>query len=414
MTDWTKRLIEEEQRSSAFRDAARGSIGTSAIDRAARGVIGSDTARQQFLDAAAGSVASIAATDLAETVRGIQALSVNDEMQRMLQTGSATEAMRLAMEANRNFPDIVSPGLFGTHSSQLSSTAIEYEKLFRHPGYDEAMGLARAAVEVRLFQQSEFTDRIAGLASNWAKVGEEMASVQAIARLDQFGSILTARSAFDEIVGETLRDGLGSWSGDFEFVSDAMLNPVVRASFYETKGFDRALTDFAPASFDEVLTATGLELDEELLGDESIEDAARAEQAFRVIRKLETRLRNFIASRLEAEFGSRWEKSQIPADMLKSWKEKRASDLERGRAARPRLIDYADFSDYLMIFEKRDNWERAFKPFFQRKTDIQESLLRLAPVRIVTSHAALVTQDDELLLLIESRRILGAIRSGLR
>ena len=63
-----------------------------------------------------------------------------------------------------------------------------------------------------------------------------------------------------------------------------------------------------------------------------------------------------------------------------------------------------------MIFERKDNWEQAFSGVFVRKTDVQESLLRIAPVRIVTSHAAIVTQDDEVLLGIEARRILNAIQ----
>lgn len=44
-----------------------------------------------------------------------------------------------------------------------------------------------------------------------------------------------------------------------------------------------------------------------------------------------------------------------------------------------------------------------------RTKDIRESLQRLFPVRIATMHARLTTRDDELLLLVEPKRVLKAI-----
>jgi hypothetical protein len=38
------------------------------------------------------------------------------------------------------------------------------------------------------------------------------------------------------------------------------------------------------------------------------------------------------------------------------------------------LIAYADFSDYLPIIERGDNWNRIFKAVFNRRTDVQQSL----------------------------------------
>jgi hypothetical protein len=41
--------------------------------------------------------------------------------------------------------------------------------------------------------------------------------------------------------------------------------------------------------------------------------------------------------------------------------------------------------------------------------DIRESFYRLSPIRIVAMHSRIVTLDDELLLKVESRRVLKAI-----
>ena len=73
------------------------------------------------------------------------------------------------------------------------------------------------------------------------------------------------------------------------------------------------------------------------------------------------------------------------------------------------IIAYADFSDYIKIIERKDNWNQVFALAFKRKTDIQESFNRLMPARIVTMHARIITFDDHLLLLAEVRRILKAI-----
>ena len=51
-----------------------------------------------------------------------------------------------------------------------------------------------------------------------------------------------------------------------------------------------------------------------------------------------------------------------------------------------------------------------FKPVFGRAEDVRESFQRLFPVRITTMHARLITRDDELLLLVETKRVLKAIR----
>jgi hypothetical protein len=119
-------------------------------------------------------------------------------------------------------------------------------------------------------------------------------------------------------------------------------------------------------------------------------------------------VRTFIDRRMTEAFGPNWIKHQTPAEMMEQWKKTHATAVAKGEAEQP-LICYADFSDYIMIIERRDNWNGAFKAVFGRPEDVRESFLRLLPVRICTMHARIITLDDELLLRVETRRVLRAI-----
>ena len=57
----------------------------------------------------------------------------------------------------------------------------------------------------------------------------------------------------------------------------------------------------------------------------------------------------------------------------------------------------------------KDNWQRVFAPTFRRQTLVQESLQRLYPIRRCTMHARIITQDDELYLYTETKRLLAVM-----
>lgn len=111
---------------------------------------------------------------------------------------------------------------------------------------------------------------------------------------------------------------------------------------------------------------------------------------------------------MTASFGKSWIKHRVPGPMRQRWCEKHESSRDEGEPERP-LIAYADFTDYEPIIVRGDNWKQVFAPIFRRKTLVQESLQRLYPIRVCTMHARFITQDDELYLLAETRRILRAM-----
>lgn len=178
------------------------------------------------------------------------------------------------------------------------------------------------------------------------------------------------------------------------------------------------LTDFPVPAFHESAVIAGLDtqIDDELphqTEDVNEEDFGfeRAEKAFSELRRFERAVRKFIVEVMVDTFGEQWIKRQLPPNMREKWEEKRQTDIDAGNPEQP-LIEYADFSDYRMIIERADNWKGVFKHVFQRPEDIRESLQRLNPVRIATMHSRIVTMEDELLLMVETKRVLKAIRSS--
>jgi hypothetical protein len=73
------------------------------------------------------------------------------------------------------------------------------------------------------------------------------------------------------------------------------------------------------------------------------------------------------------------------------------------------LIAYADFTDYPIVICKRDNWREVFEPLFGRQESVRESFQRLYPVRLDTMHARPIIKDDELMLYVETRRLIRVI-----
>ena len=193
-----------------------------------------------------------------------------------------------------------------------------------------------------------------------------------------------------------------------------------RTDFYTDLGFDVGLTDMPMPAFLEATAAADIRseppslvesygppvpsaanLDEEAA-------LARTNQAHDWLQRLESQLRCFIDTEMTLAFGPDWPRHQLPNGKYKQWKDKKDKAVCPGAPAHP-LVAYADFTDYALIITRRDNWQRVFGDRFKRPEDIRESLQRLHPVRVDTMHARPISQADELLLYLETKRIMCAI-----
>lgn len=307
-----------------------------------------------------------------------------------------------------------------------------HERMFRVPGISEAMRLAQEVRDASPLVASVFGhgrfgrfdtallgEAMAGMSSPWARADHLGTSARAFAEVQAMGRILNERPPFEQALGASLRPTLGDWRDVVPSTSELFTTPVLRSSFYLERGFDPAVTDFPARAFNESLRVAGLQDHREDVPDLTEADtdrdgSTRAERAYSRLRRLETAVRRLIKEVMYKAYGETWMKQRLPPGMLASWRDKREAAVKAcvvGAADCP-LIDYADFSDYLQIIERRDNWREVFKGIFGRPEDVRESFQRLFPVRIATMHARFVTLGDELLLVVEMRRLMRAIEKA--
>ncbi len=298
-----------------------------------------------------------------------------------------------------------------------------YEQMFGRPELDGVARLAREAMSSSTLVESAFSDptllesAMAQMRNPWLNVEDVNRSAWAFAEIQAIGRTLNERPPFESELSAALRPSLGDWRDLITPSLDTLSSAVLRSGFYAERGLDTALTDFPVPAFEECINAAGLqERPAETPGtDEAEEDEddgggfARARVAFDRLQQFEIAIRAFIEKAMKGAFNEDWTKHQLPSGMLDEWQTKRDAAQTVGEENRP-LINYADFTDYRKIIERRDNWTTVFKPIFGRSDDVRESLQRLYPVRIATMHARIVTLDDELLLLVETKRVLRAMR----
>jgi len=149
-------------------------------------------------------------------------------------------------------------------------------------------------------------------------------------------------------------------------------------------------------------------LEPEVGEDEEESAFRRTNKAHDRLQRFETQMRRFIDEKMKVGFGADWIKHQVPNGIHERWFEKKQKAKEDGEPEWS-LIDYADFTDYLPIIVRRDNWREVFKPVFKRRGFVEESFQRLYPIRLCTMHVRPITQDQELYLCAEVKQILSAI-----
>lgn len=331
------------------------------------------------------------------------------ECHRKLIEGPFEQARRVGV-AGLGMPAMVRGGLTAMQFHEIANLAA-----FRLPQFDEIGSLARRAAETaeltrRAFSTTALEAEMARMHEPWLRVGAEAASARGFAEVLAIGRNLAERRPYAGMLSEMLRGGLGDWRDTTFPATDRWLDPDARSAFYLERGFDPMLTDFTPGAFDASLRIAGLRRDEPASIDED-EDRDRAREAFDRLRLFEAEVRLFLDRVMREAFGDAWMRHRLPQTMLEQWIAKRDKAKAAGQAEVP-LIHYADFADYQQIIERSDNWKEVFRGIFRRSEDIRESFQRLYPIRIATMHARIVTLDDELLLAVETRRVLKAISAA--
>jgi len=339
------------------------------------------------------------------------------------------EAMRIAIEP---FASIKQPSMFTEFESikaqynEMTGIAAQFQERFRMPELGEAGRLAaeiqenmRIQFEPLRLQTDAISKAMEAIHTPWLDTVDAMRSAQSFTALQGIGKTLAQYPAFGNEATASLRDYLGDWREPVELSQDIISNIADRSALYESRGFDSGLTEFPGPAFEEALSLAGLlepvpdivivpDLVIPAPSSSDEPEFERTNQAHDHLLRFEAHLREFINRQMLAAYGDSWIKRQVPSNIRKAWEEKEKKAQDHGDEPR-RLIEYADFTDYEIIIVNKDNWTNVFKPIFRRKESVAESLRRLYPIRLSTMHARLISQDDELYLLAEVKRILKAI-----
>lgn len=325
---------------------------------------------------------------------------------------SATEMLRSRQES-------------ASYVSALSAfgSAASRDFAYRFAEYDEIGVLAEQAIAADRLSAYAYAGsvglgslaaRMEAMCVPWLKTAHELESVSAFAHLQTVGDLVHDVAPYAQGAAAYLRADLGDWRDTLALPVESPLNADERTEIYQAQGFNAELTAFPPPAFlRSALIARLLEVEEEDLGewcDADADELARNKAAFNRLQHFELALRKFIVKTMLAAFGDTWMHRRLPAGMLDKWIAKRDTAVRTG-AQELALIDYADFTDYLPVIEKKENWRELYQNIFKRPEDIKESLQRMYPVRIATMHARVVTLDDTLLLMVETKRVTRAFAS---
>jgi hypothetical protein len=274
------------------------------------------------------------------------------------------------------------------------------------------------AVEKLGLTSSRLQEAIESMHAPWLDIQDKLRSMSGFAELQGIGHALHTMPAFDENLSAALRLQLGDWRDAITWWPEILTDLAARADFYVGLGFNPALTDFPLPAFEQSLEIAGLprELPQVVDGDPEIqtyedleeEGLERTNAAHDTLLRLERLLRRFIDGRMTEAFGRDWPKHRLPNGFYDDWKEKKRKAEEAGAEEQP-LIEYADFTHYAQIICRSDNWRTVFRIFFIREESVRETFHRLHPIRLDVAHSRLITQDDELLLRVEDKRLRKAM-----
>ena len=308
---------------------------------------------------------------------------------------------------------------------QSAQIVKDFEERFRLPLQDELSRIEEILTPNWSPLALETINKIAAdfelIRQPWIDTENFARSIAGFAELHALGDAFRTMEPFSAKLTSVLREDLGDWRHITSFPENIYDDPMVRSDFYENLGMNKALTAFPWGTFNHLVDVSQFRLPtmpprikayttgQQDEGKDVDPDLHRNKEAYTLLLNFETQIRHFIDKEMTRAFGTSWTKHRVHGNLTKEWKEKREKAQDNGEEASP-LIAYSDFGDYIQIIIRNDNWQDVFKPLFKNKESVKESFRRLHPIRICTMHSRIITPDDELFLLAETRRILKAIK----
>lgn len=264
--------------------------------------------------------------------------------------------------------------------------------------------------------EAALESNIDSISSSWIGA-DAIRATRSLEEIFSIGSAVRSTYVFDDALTGALRKDFGDWRDPVSFTKDTLRDPEARTNEYIGHGFDPELTDIPDLAFRQTLVVARLNSVPSYLaafpevlgaGDEA-EAAAiqRSNSCQRLILVLERKLRRFIDLRLSEAHGKYWFKHRLKPDVYAAWQDKQEkAGLVGGEVS---LIEFSDFTDYVNIICRDDDWKALFQFYFERKESVRESFQRLYPIRNAAMHSRYATKEDELFAATECTRLIMAI-----
>ena len=312
---------------------------------------------------------------------------------------------------------------FNNHLQLTRQWLTLYERRFRLADANKLLQLqARQAQALQgLTLPASTVERLAAMRNPWLDIENEHGSIERLVGILNLGEIIDNQAVFSQSAVAQIRTWLGDWRDTITWPDQIWRDMAARAEYYDDLGFDANLTDMPAPAFREATGIANIGTERPSLvgsfgppapSSNPDEEAAfdRTNLAHDWLQRFESHIRRFVNAEMTRAVGPDWPRHRLPNGMYDHWQEKRSAAVGT-RAQGHALIAYADFSDYVLIIMRKDNWRQVFSAYFERREDVRESFQRLHPIRLDTMHARPISQDDELLLYVEVKRLLRAIET---
>lgn len=349
-------------------------------------------------------------------------------------------AARLAADEETRVRKLVDGALgmnYLTATSQVNALAHSYtdqlratvEGRFMLPGFSETermLDVMRGSYFGSM--QDRYGNQLPGaqeamlaMQAPWLDSLRAVHSIRGFAELQAIGGALAIAPSFGDTFSESLRADLGDWRDPITNWSHAISESAdARRSLYVERGLNTDLTDFPDEAFDEGLAIAGITAESPILvveygqltslfiDHEEGKALTRTNAAHDYLQRLEFQLRKFIDQSLTKIAGANWPKHRLPNGVYDGWKSKKSKD--KGLAVDWPLVAYADFTEYVDIICRNDNWKEVFEPVFKRKESVRESFQRMYAIRIAIAHVRPISNADVLYLYVEAKRLLETLQ----
>ena len=357
-------------------------------------------------------------------------LEENSTVRHLAETLNRTgELVRTAMGPMWELRDAGLLDVAGRREFEGIRKAIEnMESSFRLPPLEETAQLARLlressmpGIAARWEQEaSSITRAFESMKVPWLDIHDKINSITGFAELQSIGIALQNVQGFEEQLSSILRRDLGDWRDPITWRLEILEDFKVRSDFYVGLGFNPRLTDFPLPAFEQSLDIAGLRQDAPPLIaeygppvpfdlDDDEDGLARTNNAHDWLQRLERLLRRFIDEQLTRAIGADWPKHRLPGGCRDRWEEKKRKAKEAGAPDLPLICTQTSRTIRSSSAEAITGATYSRNSSSGRKTCVSRSK-RLQPIRLDTAHARLISQDDELLLYVEVKRLCAAIR----